>query len=199
VILGVGAVIAVIAIAWAGVNYFEGKQQEAASVFGQAGVELRANNLSAAIISLRRVVDDYGSSDVADAACFELADALFRQRSYDDARVMYQRYLDDYADDDMLVASAWGGLAAIDEHANDYAAATEKNLRAASIDPDSFQVPEFLRHAIRCAIAGNDTAAALNAFHMLEESGTDRRNVRTSRQKLVEVGFLPPLDVPDDM
>ena len=192
VLLVVGGAIAVVAITWAVINYTRGREEAASALFGQAGVELRSNNLSAAVISLQRVLDEYGSSDVADAACFELADAQFRLRSYDDAKATYQRYLDDYAADPLLVASAWGGLAAIDEQNGEYKAAAEKNLKAANLDLKSFQAPEFLRHAIRCAIDANDTTMALQAFDLLDKTGTDPRNVKTSRQTLVEHGFLPP-------
>jgi tetratricopeptide (TPR) repeat protein len=192
VLMAVGAIVAVVAISWGAVNYMQGREADAAGLFGQAGVELRSNNLSAASISLQRVLDEYGGSAVADAACFQFADVQYRLRSFDDARVTYQRYLDDYAGDPLLVASAWGALAAIDEQANDFAAAAEKNLRAATLDLGSFQTSEYLRHAIRCAIAGNDSATALKAFAMLEESGADARNIKTSRQTLVEKGLLPP-------
>jgi len=191
-LLVVGGAIAVVAITWGVINYTQGRETAAAAVFGQAGVELRSNNLSAAVISLQRVLDEYGSSDVADAACFELADAQFRLRSYDDAQATYQRYLDDFGGDPMLVASAWGGLAAIDEQKGEYEAGAEKNLKAANLDITSFQAPEFLRHAIRCAIDANDTTTALNAFKLLDKTGTDPRNIKISRQTLVEHGFLPP-------
>ena len=192
VLLVAGGAIAVVAAAWGIISYTQGRETSAAALFGEAGVEIRSNNLSAAVISLKKVVDEYGGSDVADLACFQLADAQYRQRSYDEAKVTYQRYLDDYGDDELLVASAWGGLAAIDEHANDLAAAAEKNLKAATLNLKSFQAPEYLRHAIRCAIGLNDTALALRAFALLEESGTDPRNVKTSRQTLVEHGLLAP-------
>ena len=192
VLLVAGGVVVVIAATWGIVSYFQGREAAAATLFGEAGVEIRSNNLSAAVIGLKKVVDEYGGSDVADLACFQLADVQYRQRSYDEARATYQRYLDDYAGDELLVASAWGGLAAIDEHANDLAAAAEKNLKAASLNLKSFQAPEYLRHAIRCAIGLKDTALALRAFALLEQTGTDPRNVKSSRQTLVEHGLLAP-------
>ena len=192
VLLAVGGVIAVVAITWGIANYTQSRDADASALFGQAGVEMRSNNLSAAIINFQRVLDEYGGSDAADLACFQLADAHYRQRSFDDARAAYQRYLDDYGDDDMLVASAWAGLAAIDEHANDLAAAAEKNMKAAALDSKSFQGAEYLRHAMRCAIAAKDSALALRAFAMLEESGADQRNLKIARQTLVEHRLLAP-------
>ena len=192
VLLVGGGIIAIVAATWGIVSYTQGRESAAATLFGEAGVEIRSNNLSAAVLSLKKVVDEYGGSDIADLACFQLADVQYRQRNYDEARAMYQRYLDDYGNDDLLVASAWGGLAAIDEHANDLAGATEKSLKAANLNLKSFQAPEYLRQAIRCAIALNDTAKALQAFELLEETGTDPRNVKSSRQTLVEHGLLAP-------
>jgi TolA-binding protein len=193
VLYAVGGVIAVIVLIWGITSYFGGKESAAAALYGEAGVELRANNLSAAIISLQRVVDEYGSSDVADLACFQLAEAHFRQRNFDDSRVAFQRYLDQYGDDPMLVASAWAGLAAIDEQANDFQSAAEKNMRAARIDLTSFQAPDYLRHAVRCAIAAGDSALAMEAFTILKENTEPgSETLKTTRQNLVEHGILPP-------
>jgi predicted negative regulator of RcsB-dependent stress response len=192
VLLAVGGAVAVIAIVWGITAYVQNRQAAAAALFGQAGVELRANNLSAAIITLQQLVDDYGGSSVAGLACFQLADAHYRQRNFDDARVAYQRYLDAYGNDDMLVASAWAGLAAIDEHNNDFKAGAEKNIRAASFDLGSFLAPEYLNHAIRCAISADDSSMALEAFNLLMENTENTRAVNLARQTLVEHGLLAP-------
>jgi tetratricopeptide (TPR) repeat protein len=193
VLYGVGGVIAAIILIWAITHYFVGQESAAAALFGEGGVELRANNLSAAIIDFQRVVDEYGSSDVADLACFQLAEAHFRQRNFDDSRVAFQRYLDRYGNDPMLVASAWAGLAAIDEQANDFQSAAEKNIRAAKINLDSFEAPEYLRQAVRCAIEANDSALAMQAYTTLKENTPpDDETLKATRQNLVEHGILAP-------
>ena len=190
-----GVVVAVIVLAWAGTNYFSGREDTAARLFGEGGVELRSNNLAGAIISFQQVIDEYPASDVAGLACFQLADAHFRQRNFDDARLAYQRYIDEFGDDDMLAGSAWAGLAAIDEQAGDYAAAVEKNIRAADVDPKTFHATEYLRHAMRSAIAAQDTQGALQAFEKLEDNTVDVRVVNLARQTLLEHGFLNPSDL----
>lgn len=194
VLIVVGGIAVVILAVWAFNNYTSGREDAAAKLFGEAGVSLRSNDLPGAILGLQGVVDDYPSSDVAGLACFQLADAYFRQRRFDDAKVYYQRYLDDYGKDRMLVASAWGGLAAIDEHAQDFAAAVEKDFKAAEINPESFMHAEYLRQAIRCAIEANDTTSALRALKGIEDSHTDERNVKMARQRLIENGYLKPTE-----
>lgn len=194
VLMVVGGIVVVVLAVWAFNGYTTGREDSAAKLFGEAGVSLRSNDLPGAILGLQGVVDDYPSSDVAGLACFQLADAYFRQRRFDDAKVYYQRYLDDYGKDPMLVASAWGGLAAIDEHAQDFSAAVEKNFKAADIDPESFMRAEYLRQVIRCAIEANDTTSALRALKSIEDSHTDERNVKMARQRLIEYGYLKPTE-----
>ena len=46
--------------------------------------------------------------------------------------------------------------------------------------------------AVRCAIASDDTVAALQASQTIKNSGTDSRNVDLVRQRLIERGYLAP-------
>ena len=187
-----GGILVAVLAAWAISNYFAGEEDAAARLFGEAGVEIRSDNLSGAILNLQKVVDEYGDADVAGLACFQLADAYFDQRRFDDARAYFQKYLDEYGDDDMLVASAWSGLGAIDEHALDFAGCVDKQLQAASIEPEGFMAAEYLRQALRCAISANDTTAALRAYELIKNSGTDSRNIDLVRQRLIENGYIAP-------
>ncbi|MEW5874918.1 MAG: tetratricopeptide repeat protein [Candidatus Zixiibacteriota bacterium] len=188
----VGGVLAVILIVWGVNRYFTGQKEEAQALFGVGGVELRANNLPGAIINFQKVVDEHGGSDVAGLACFQLAAAHFRQRNFDQARMYYQKYIDDYGDDPMLVASAWGGMASIDEQSNDPGAAADKNFRAAEFNPKSASAAEFLRHALRCAIAANDSGKAAKALELLEKNAPDERMINIARQTMIEHGLLAP-------
>ncbi|GAB4316786.1 MAG: hypothetical protein Kow0074_04940 [Candidatus Zixiibacteriota bacterium] len=191
VLIIAGAILVVILAFWGITSYLSGKEQAAARLYGEAGVELRSDNLSGAILNLQEIMDKHSGSDIAGLACFQLADAYFEQRRFDDARVYFQRYLDDYADDPMLVASAWSGLGAIDEHAQDYAACFEHQMKAAELD-GGFMAAEYLRQAVRCAVEGNDTTAALQAYQRIQEIDTDPRNVALVRQRLIEHGYISP-------
>ncbi len=193
VLMVAGGILVVILAIWGITRYTSSQEQDAARLYGEAGVELRSDNLSGAILNLQTVVDEYGDSEIAGVACFQLADAYFVQRRFDDARVYFQKYLDDYGDDKLLVTSALSGLGAIDEHAQDYASCFERQMEAAQTDA-GFMAAEYLRQAVRCAVEDGDTAAALRAYERIQEIDTDSRNVDIVRQRLIEHGFIGPND-----
>lgn len=186
-----GGVLALILIIWGVNRYLSGREDAAQALFGTGGVELRSNNLPAAIINFQRVVEEYSGSDIAGLACFQLASAHFRQRNFDEAAKYYDRYIRKYGDDPMLTASAWGGLASIDEQSGKYADAADKNFRAAEINPKSFTSAEFLRHAMRCAIAAGDSERAQRALSIIEKNAPDDRMVNLAKQTLIEHDMIP--------
>lgn len=191
VLIVAGGILIVVLAIWGITRYMSSQEQAAARLYGEAGVELRSDNLSGAILNLQTVVDEHSDSEIAGVACFQLADAYFEQRRFDDARVYFQKYLDDYGDDNLLVAAALSGIGAIDEHAQDYASCYERQMEAAEIDT-GFMAAEYLRQAVRCAVEGGDTTGALRAYERIQEIDTDPRNVTIVRQRLIEYGFIEP-------
>ncbi len=189
----VGSVVVLIAAVWGFFAWRTAQEAEAQSLFGQAGVEMRSNNPTAAIAQFQRLLDEHSGSAIAGLGCFQLAQLQFRQRSFDDARVNYQRYIDDFGGDPMLVSAAWGGLAAVDEHAGFYAEAVEKFTKAVEADKQGFAAADYLRRGIRSAIAANDSAKAIALYDRLRtEYPKDAANINTAKQNLIEHGLLDP-------
>lgn len=188
-----GGIVAVVAIVW-GVNYYRTSQAaEANSLFGQAGVEIRGGNMAAGIVSLRKLVDDHPGATIAGIACVQLADGYFQQRTFDDAKKYFQKYIDSYGDDLTLTAAAWSGLAAIDEQSGANTEAAQKFMKAAGLVPKTFQAGEYLRGALRCAFAANDASLADQAFKTLaKDFSPNDQNVRVARQGMIEHKFLEP-------
>jgi predicted negative regulator of RcsB-dependent stress response len=188
-----GGVVLVAALIW-GIGYYRTSQTtEANSLLGQAGVELRGGNLAAAIVSLRKLVDEHPGAKVAGIACVELADAYFRQRSFEDAKTYFQKYLDSYGDDPLITAAAWAGLAAVDEQASASAEAAKKYIKAAGVSPKTFQSSEYLRAALRSAIEARDSTMATQIYKNLESDfSRNDQSVRMARQTLIEHGYLQP-------
>lgn len=188
-----GSVVVLIAAVWGVFSWRASQDTDAQSLFGQAGVEMRSNNPAAAIAQFQRLLDEHSGSSVAGLGCFQLAQLQFRQRSFDDARVNYQRYIDDYGDDPMLVAASWAGLAAVDEQAGFYAEALEKFTKAVDADKTGFAATDYLRRGIRCAVAGNDSAKALALYDRLQKDyPKDVATINTVKQSLIEHGMLDP-------
>jgi len=189
----IGGTIAVVAIVWGVRSWRSGQASEAIALFGEAGVEMRSGNPAVAIAQLQKVLDEHSGSTVAAAACFQLAQLQFRQRNFDDARVLFQRYLDDYGDDPMLKAAAWAGLGAVSEQAGFPAEAIEKYNKAYTVDPKGFRAGEYLHMAVRAAVAANDSTKAVAAFETLQKDlPRDAQDLNQTRQTLIEHGMLDP-------
>lgn len=193
VIIGLVALIAVIATVWGATAYFAGQSQKAQELFGEAGVEIRSGNPEIAIAFLQKLIDEYSGDIMAGPAHFQLASLHFRERSFDNARVAWENYLDKYHGDALLTAGAWLGLGAIEEQAGFPENAIDKFEKAVEANPDGFQAPDYLRRLIRAALAVGDTTRALNAFERLEtEYPTGNESLMIARQLLIEKGVLDP-------
>lgn len=193
VLIVVASIVVLIAAVWGFLAWRSSQELSAQKLFGQGGVEMRANNPTAAIAHFQKLVDEHSGASVAGLGCFQLAQLQFRQRSFDDARVNYQRYLDDYGDDPMLTAASWAGLAAVEEQAGFYPEALEKFVNAVKADKDGFAAADYMRRAIRCAVEANDSARALALFEQLRKDyRTDVNSINTAKQSLIEHGILDP-------
>lgn len=190
-LIALGALALVVALVWGFFAWRSSQENEAQKLFGQGGVEMRSNNPVAAIASFQKLLDEHSGSSVAGLACFQLAQMQFRQRTFDDARVNYQRYIDDYGSDPMLVAAAWAGLAAIDEQAGFYGEAVEKFTKAVDVDKTGFAAADYMRRAIRCAASGNDSVKANELYTRLQKDfSKDAATINTVKQHLIERGML---------
>lgn len=192
-LIAVGSVIVLLAAVWGFFAWRASEEADAQSLFGQGGVEMRSNNPTAAIAQFQKLLDEHPSASVSGLGCFQLAQLQFRQRSFDDARVNYQRYIDDWGNDKMLVAASWAGLGAVDEQAGFYSEALDKFTKAVDADKEGFAAAEYLRRAIRCAVAANDPTKALALYERLQkEFSKDVASINTSKQHLIEHGILDP-------
>lgn len=188
-----GAIVLVGALTWAFFGWRSSGEEAAKVLYGQAGVEIRSGNPPAAIATLQKLLDEHAHSSVAGIGCFQLAQTHFRQRNFDDARAMYQRYLSDYGDDPFLAAGAWAGQAAVDEQTGFYSDAIDKYEKAYRADPTGFDAPTYIRKMVRAAISANDSARALSAFELLQkEYPKDTPHINTAKQFLIERGYLDP-------
>ncbi|HUU45819.1 MAG TPA: tetratricopeptide repeat protein [Acidobacteriota bacterium] len=188
-----GAIVVVVAAVWGFSSYRSSEQLAAQSLYGEAGVEIRSNNSSVAIALLQRVVDEHGGAQQAGPACIQLGQLHFQERSFDEARLAYQRYIDDYAADPYLTAAAWAGLGAIEEQAGFPEEAVTRYREATDANPGGSLAPENLRRLVRAAVAAGDTATALAAFERLDQDyPEDADNRMIARQMLIERGFMDP-------
>jgi TolA-binding protein len=142
---------------------------------------------------LQRLLDEYPGSKLAGPGCLQLAQLQFRERSFDEARLSFRRYIDDLADSPLLTAAAWAGLGAIEEQTGFPENAIAHYRRAVDADPEGPSAPENLRRLVRAAVRAGDTSAASAAYQTLDADFPDDTDNRVrAQQMMIERGLLPP-------
>ncbi|SYZ73666.1 hypothetical protein TRIP_C30103 [Candidatus Zixiibacteriota bacterium] len=160
-VFAIGLAVVVVLIA-AGFYYFKmqsDKAQQAGDRLAKAIAELRQQNFQVAILDLKDLADNYSGS-VKARAQFDLANAYYDNKSYDDAITQYQKYIDEVHSDPLTTASAMAGVAACLENKQQFLAAGDKFAETVKAFPDSPAEPEYLVGAVRNYVAAGDSQKA---------------------------------------
>lgn len=155
----VSIVAAAVIVVIVGAVYFfgmqKGKEAESLDRLNRAVAEARRQNYQVAILELRSIVDNYGGS-VGGMALFNLANAYYESRNYDEALNAYQQYADKYRQDKLMTSSAIAGAGACLENKQQYQPAGDKFLEALKFYPDSPAAPDYYLSAIRNYVSAGD-------------------------------------------
>jgi TolA-binding protein len=173
-IIAISAAIVIVAIV--AIVYFfnlqKTRQIEADNRLTKAIAELRRSNYQVAILELGSIADDY-SGRVAGMALFNLANAHYESKNYDEAIANYQKFIDKYDFDRLMTISAIGGIAACLENKQEFLAAGDKYYEAVQFDPDSPLVPDYYIGAIRSFVAAGDRDKVQRLLSELKEKFPD--------------------------
>lgn len=107
------------------------KREKADGILGIAQIEYSERNFSKAAQRLKIVLEDYGSTDEADQARFLLANIYYEQNRYEEAKQLYQEFIDSFSGNSIMLASAQAGLAACLEESKEFASAGDWYKKAA--------------------------------------------------------------------
>jgi len=167
-ILAVGGVVVVLAIA-AGFFINSRAQAEKTATFDLtlAKIEIGQQRFDTAAEKLTQIIENYSGTRSAADALFFLGNVYLSQGNWDQARVTFQRYLDDYGKDRQLAPAAIAGLGLADEQEKKYRDAAERYLEAANRYPDMYNAPQYLMDAGRCFALAGDTARAEDTFKLV--------------------------------
>ncbi len=153
--IGLAVVVVIIA---AGLYYFK-MQGDKASTGNQrlakALAELRQQNYQVAILDLKDLADNYGGA-TGERAQFDLGNAYYDSKNYDEAITQYQKFIDKVHSDPLMTASAMAGIAACLENKQEFLAAGDKFAETVKKFPGSPAEPEYLVGAIRNYATGGD-------------------------------------------
>jgi len=188
--LGVGSVVILILVVILYGSYQSSRTVRAAELFGQASIEMQtpmASQVQAAVNDFQVLLRDYPRSKWSPYACFYLANMLFRDGQYTQAKTYFQKYVNEYNEDSLMTASAYAGVAQCLEQEKDYLSASEYYLKGAEVSLKSILAPEYLLEAGRSYLKGEQKQKAVDVFQrvVLEYPNTPYGN--TARQELMQI------------
>jgi TolA-binding protein len=176
----IGAV-AVVVLVWAGVWFFgqqTGQESGAAEAYSKAMVEYQGGDKQVASLDFQQIITDYGGTDYAANAAFNLGNLNLTNRSYDEAIRYYRMFLDEYSGTPLDRAAAIAGIATVQADQGKYAEAAAGFVQAAEAFSDGPLRPDYELSAIRNYLADGKTDQAETRLAILKDKyqGTDWTN-----------------------
>ncbi|GAB4379145.1 MAG: hypothetical protein Kow0042_28230 [Calditrichia bacterium] len=108
--VGIGVLILIILVSF----YVRSKRSaniQANALLGEAQLLMMQGDTSRVETLLKQLVEDYSGVTAAGQGCFLLGKLYWEKEDFTQAETYFKKYIDDYADDDLLTASALAGYA----------------------------------------------------------------------------------------
>ena len=160
---------------------------QASEKYANAVMDYRNGSSQIAILSLTQVVDDFGSTRVAEQATFLLGKINFEIKNYAEATRWFDRYVAKYKNNKLDRAAAYAGLGACHEEQGDYVRAAAQYEQAIKVYADGPLVGDYLTGAMRSYLLNGDIAAAQEKLDRIQQDfpNTDiaQRAVRLFNEK----------------
>jgi TolA-binding protein len=186
----VAILAAVVALIIAGTVYFfrmkSSKELDAATRLTKAVAEIRRQNFQVAILELKTISDEFGG-DIGGMALFNLGNAYYDSKNYDEAINSFKKYIDEYKLDKLTTASAYAGIAVSLECKGDFPAAGDKFVEAIRYYPDSPSAPDYYLGAVRTYVQAGDRTKADQMFKELEEKFPGLEYSRTAARLIAQL------------
>ncbi|MFQ6031494.1 MAG: tol-pal system YbgF family protein [Candidatus Zixiibacteriota bacterium] len=162
------------------------RNQKAAELFGKATLEFQTGDANQAITDLRTVMDKYGGTKSAGQATFYLGAAYFYAKDYAKAKATFQRFIEKYAEDPLLLASAQAGIAECDMEIGEFRSAGDNFVKAVSFKPDGLLAPQYLFSAGRAYLKADQKEKAKEVFKRLIDQYPDSKEAYKAKEQLAE-------------
>ena len=170
------------------INYVQASREtakgEAAALLGRALIAEANGQMEEGLRLSEQLVDVYPGTPAAAQGLVLLGNRYFSQGRYAEAEKLYQTYLDEYGDVDVLEFSAWGGIAACYESRGDYRRAATKHLEYVANHEGSMQSALALMDAARCYRLAGDTEREKESLHRITSDYFDSPVASRARDQL---------------
>ncbi|UCB52797.1 MAG: tetratricopeptide repeat protein [Candidatus Zixiibacteriota bacterium] len=187
VLMAAGGVVLVTAVLFFIFSSQAKRERKAAELLGKANFALQSGDMGGAVQDLQTVVNKYGSTRSAGQAAFYLAYAYFYAKDYVQAQSLFEKYVQKYKDDPLLSASAQAGIGDCHMQTGNPVMAAENFLKAASLSPQTFLTPQYLRRAASAYMQADEKDRAREILHRLIAEYPDSREAHRAKVDLAQI------------
>jgi TolA-binding protein len=168
-VIGLVAVVLVVAA----IIYYSSSQStranEASEKFANAVMDYRSGSSQIAILSLTQVVDDYGSTPIAEQATFLLGKINLESKNYAEATRWFDHYISMNTGNHLDRAASYAGLAACQEEQGNFTDAAARYEEAVKAYLDGPLESDYLTSAMRNYLLGGDIAKAQEKLDKIQQ------------------------------
>ncbi len=144
--------IGIVAVFVFSIIFISSKKKANNSAMGELGLaemSFARADYDDAVLRLESLIDKYSRTRSAGMASVLLGRSYLAKNDYENAKVNFNKYVDDYKDDDILTAAAYSGLAICAEQDSNFAKAAEYFEKGGKVSPYKFQKHEMLLNSAR--------------------------------------------------
>lgn len=148
--LVIRAILGIIIIAVVVVFFVRSKHEanlNAATMLSRAQSLLNSDKQQVAQDTLNLLIDRYDGTSAAGRATFLLAKIYWEKNDFENAKIYFQKYIDEYMDNTVVSQSALAGYADCLIHENMYDEAAKYYEKASKVNHDFPETPSFLLSA----------------------------------------------------
>jgi outer membrane protein assembly factor BamD (BamD/ComL family) len=185
---------AVIILVILGITFLQQEQSQkeigAAEIYNRAVSQLMGKSYQLAIVDYRLIIDEYGSSAVAEQAAFELGNAQFYANQFNEAKAAFEYYLSEYeGNNKYFTTSAMAGIAASLAGTGDMAGAADMYRAAAEKYPDFDMSGQYYYDAMKHYALAQNLESARVIFAKLTNDYKSSRFYRDALRLAGEYGI----------
>ena len=157
----------------------ESQSKEAANIYAQGVVEYRQTNYQNALLTLERVINEYGGTESALAAMYMMGSSNLMTRNYPEAQRYFEMYISKNSSDKLKTAASYAGIATSFENQGMYAEAGAQFVAASKVEDEGPLEGDYHYSAMRNFLAASDfTSAQVEYDYILENYATTNIVIR---------------------
>jgi outer membrane protein assembly factor BamD (BamD/ComL family) len=179
----IAVIIAALLVIWVMALQDE-EEQQAITLLGKAQVEYDNMNYTKARDFLNKLRETLEGTDAELQGTLLLANLDYNDENITEAKQLFSAFIDSYSGSEILLASAYAGVAACEEKENNFSAAAE-NYKKASTVSDGPQVEEYIYLAGINYINAGDTQQGREVLQKLIDEYPDSPKAYDAKTKLI--------------